>query len=191
MKALGLAIILAMTCSPVAQASETFQFDPAQSSISFKIRHFLGTAKGRFTKFSGTIEVDRERPEQSSVVATIQASSIDTGIAKRDEHLRGEDFFDVRKFPVIIFKSARVKQTGPNGGEIAGELTIHGITRPITLKAQLLEATESAAKAQKTRWRVATSLNRSGFKLGSNRVASSMIGEEVAIDIQIEAEREK
>ena len=126
------------------------------------------------------------------MIATIQVSSIDTAIAKRDEHLRGEDFFDVRKFPEITFKSRRVKQTGPNGGEIVGDLTMHGITRPITLKVQLLGSPESAAKNQRTRWRVTTApLKRSDFKLGWSKgiEAVSMIGDDVAVDIQIEARR--
>ena len=180
---------LAVVCSP-ARASDTFRFDPAQSSISFKIRHLLGSAKGRFTKFNGTIEIDRNHPEQSSVIATIQVMSIDTANAKRDEHLRSEDFFNVRKFPEIIFKSRRVKQTGSNAGEIAGDLTMHGITRPVTLQVQLVGSPESAAKSQRTRWRVTTApLKRSDFTLGSRKGAFSVIGNEVAVDIQIEANR--
>src|SRR4030081_3933685 len=99
-----------------ARANEIFKFDPAHSTIAFKVRHLLGSAKGKFTRFSGTIDVDREHPEKSSVVATIKAASIDTAIAKRDEHLRSVDFFDVGKFPEITFKSRRVKQTGANTG---------------------------------------------------------------------------
>ena len=87
--ALGLCLVVG---GASARANEIFRFDPSRSTIEFKVRHFFGTAKGKFTKFSGTIEVDREHPEKSSVIATIQAASIDTAIAKRDEHLRGEDF---------------------------------------------------------------------------------------------------
>ncbi len=146
---------------------EIFKFDQAHSTIAFKVRHMLGSAKGKFTKFSGTIEVDREHPEKSSVVATIQAASIDTANAKRDEHLRTADFFNVRQFPEITFKSRRVKQTGPNAGEIAGDLTMHGVTRPITLNVQLLGDSQSAAKNATTRWRVTTApLKRSDFGIG-------------------------
>src|ERR1700676_5466641 len=113
---LALAVALTIFFARSTDAGDIFKFDPAHSTIAFKVRHFLGSAKGRFTKFSGTIEVDREHPEKSSVVATIQAASIDTAIAKRDEHLRGADFFNVQKFPEITFKSRHVKQTGPNAG---------------------------------------------------------------------------
>ena len=177
-----------------ARANEIFRFDPSRSTIEFKVRHFLGTAKGKFTKFSGTIDVDREHPEKSSVVATIQTASIDTAIAKRDEHLRSPDFFNVQQYPEITFKSRRVKQTGANTGEITGDFTMHGVTRAIILSVQLLGDPESAAKSQTTRWRVTTApLKRSEFKLGWSKGVEtvSMIGDEVSVDIQIEATRAK
>jgi polyisoprenoid-binding protein YceI len=177
-----------------AEANEIFKFDHDHSTIAFKVRHMLGSAKGKFTKFSGTIDVDRDHPEKSSVTATIQAPSIDTAIAKRDEHLRSPDFFNVQQYPEITFKSRRVKQTGANTGEITGDFTMHGVTRAITLSVQLLGDPESAAKSQTTRWRVTTApLKRSEFKLGWSRGVEtvSMIGDEVSVDIQIEATRAK
>jgi len=189
--ALGLSLVVGV--SPI-RANEIFKFDSARSAIAFRVRHMLGTAKGTFTKFSGTIEIDREHPEKSSVVATIQAASIDTAIAKRDEHLRSADFFNAQQYPEITFKSRRVKQTGANTGEIAGDFSMHGVTRAITLNVQLLGDPESAAKGQTTRWRVTTApLKRSEFKLGWSKGVEtvSMIGDEVAVDIQIEATREK
>ena len=175
-----------------ASANEIFKFDPAHSTIAFKVRHMLGTAKGKFTKFSGTIEVDRDHPEKSSVVATIQAASIDTANAKRDDHLRTADFFNVRQYPEITFKSRRVKQTGPNAGEIVGDLTMHGVTRPITLNVQLLGDSESAARNPTTRWRVTTApLKRSDFGIGQGTGGAWMIGNDVAVEIEIEAVRAK
>lgn len=177
-----------------AEANEIFKFDQDHSTIAFKVRHMLGSAKGKFTKFSGMIDVDRDHPEKSSVTATIQAPSIDTAIAKRDEHLRSPDFFNVQQYPEITFKSRRVKQTGANTGEITGDFTMHGVTRAITLSVQLLGDPESAAKSQTTRWRVTTApLKRSEFKLGWSRGVEtvSMIGDEVSVDIQIEATRAK
>jgi polyisoprenoid-binding protein YceI len=188
--ALGLCLVVGASS---ACANEIFKIDPAHSTIAFKVRHFFGTAKGKFTKFSGTIEVDREQPEKSSVTASIQTASIDTAMSKRDEHLRGEDFFNVQKFPEITFKSRRVKQTGPTG-EITGDLTMHGVTREITLRVQLLGMPESAGKNQTTRWRVTTApIKRSEFGLSWSKSveAVSMIGDEVAVTIEIEAERAK
>ena len=175
-----------------ARANEIFKFDSAHSTIAFKVQHMLGTAKGTFTKFSGTIEVDREHPEKSSVVATIQTASINTAIAKRDEHLRSADFFNVQQYPEITFKSRRVKRTGANTGEIAGDFSMHGVTCAITLNVQLLGDPGSAPSGQTMRWRVTTApLSRSGFKLGWSKGVEtvSMIGDNVAVDIQIEATR--
>jgi polyisoprenoid-binding protein YceI len=187
--ALGLCLLVAGSS---ARANEVFKFDPAHSTIAFKVRHLLGSAKGKFTKFSGTIEIDRDHPEKSSVTATIQVASIDTGIPKRDEHLRSADFFNVQQYPEITFKSRRVKRTGPASGEVGGDLTMHGVTRAITLNVQLLGDSEAAAKNPTTRWRVTTApLKRSEFKLGWSKGVEtvSMIGDEVAVNIEIEADR--
>ena len=186
---LATALCLAVTSSS-AVANEIFTIDPAHSTIAFKVRHLLGTAKGRFTRFSGTIGLDREQPAKSSVTASIQVASIDTAIAKRDEHLRSGDFFNGQKFPEITFKSHRVKQTGPAAGEIVGDLTMHGVTREIVLRVELLGSPELAAKNQTTRWRVTTApIRRSQFGLGWSKSveAVSMVSDEVAVDIQIEA----
>jgi polyisoprenoid-binding protein YceI len=123
-------LVVATVCLCATSRADTFKIDSAHSTIAFKVRHMLGTAKGHFAKFKGTIEVNREHPEQSAVTVTIDAESIDTAIAKRDDHLRRE-LFDVAKYPEITFKSRRVKQTGPNKGEIAGDLTMRGVTRAI------------------------------------------------------------
>lgn len=185
--ALGLCLVVGGSS---VRANESFKFDPARSTIAFKVRHMLGSAKGKFTKFSGTIEVDRDHPEKSSVVATIQATSIDTANTKRDVHLRSADFFNVQQFPEITFKSRRVKQTGPNAGEIVGDLTMHGVTRPITLTVQLLGDSESAVKNSTTRWRVTTRpLKRSDFGIGKGAGGAWTIGDEVAVEIEIEAAR--
>jgi polyisoprenoid-binding protein YceI len=178
-------ILLAVICvGASARANEIFKIEPSHSTIAFKVRHMLGTAKGKFSKFSGTIVVDREHPEQSSVTVTIAAASIDTGIAKRDEHLRGE-LFNVAKYPEITFKSRRVKQTGANAGEISGDLTMHGVIRGMVLNVQLLSATDES------RWRVTTTpLKRGEFGLVFSKSAEtvSMIADDVAVEIEIGAQ---
>jgi polyisoprenoid-binding protein YceI len=189
MKPLRLILFAALCLCGSAQAGDTFKIDPAHSTIAFKVRHMLGTAKGNFSKFSGTINVDRDHPEQSSVTVTIETASIDTGIAKRDEHLRGE-LFNVAKYPEITFKSRRVKQTGPNTGEIIGDFTMHGMTRPMTLNVQLISSPEALAKSPTSRWRVTTApLKRGQFGLVFSQSAEtvSMIADDVAVDIEIGA----
>ncbi len=179
MKVFGLSLLCAIAICPAAHATDTFNIDPAHSTIAFKVRHMLGSAKGNFSKFSGTIVVDRDHPEQSSVSVKIAASSIDTGITKRDEHLRAE-LFNVAKYPEITFKSRKVKQTGPNSGQIVGDLTMHGVSREITL---------NVANAG-TRWRVSTApIRRSEFGLVFSKSAEtvSMIADDVTVEIEIAA----
>jgi polyisoprenoid-binding protein YceI len=179
-------LLLASALCVSANGAETFKIDSARSTIAFKVRHLLGAAKGNFSKFSGTIVVDREHPEQSSVNVKIAAASIDTGIAKRDEHLR-EGLFNVAKYPEITFKSRQVKETGANSGQIVGDFTMHGVTREITLNVQLVSNGG-------TRWRATTApLRRSEFGLVFSKTAETMSGiaDDVAVDIEIEAEREK
>ena len=175
---------------PSADAAEVFKIVPARSTIGFKVHQAITTVTGRFKQFGGTIELDREHPEKSSVTATIQVKSIDTGIAKRDAHLCSPDFFYTAKFPEITFKSRGVKQTGPDAGDIVGDFTMHGVTKPITLHVKLL----TKRGEEVTRWQVTTQpLSRREFGLQFSKTLESvsMIGDEVAINIEIEAVRSK
>src|SRR6266498_5954357 len=135
--------------SSAALANETYRFDQSHSTIGFSVHQFLGTTHGKFTKFNGKIDVDREHPENSSVTAQINVRSIDTQIKKRDDHLRSAEFFNVEKFPQITFKSRSVKQTGPQSGDILGGLTMHGVTKPVTLHVKLLTPLNETSQ---TRW---------------------------------------
>src|SRR5215470_1967061 len=172
-----------------ASANETYKFDQSGSTIGFGVHQFLGTTRGKFTNFSGRIEVDREHPENSSVTAQINVRSIDTRIKKRDDHLRSAEFFNVEQFPHITFKSRSVKQTGPQSGDIPGDLTIHGVTKPITLHVKLLTPLNETGR---TRWSVTTEpITRRDFNLLFAPAAESVSGisQTVAINIEIEAKR--
>jgi len=172
-----------------AAAKENYKFDPSGSSIGFSVHQFLGTTRGKFANFSGRIEVDREHPENSSVTAQIDVRSIDTRIKKRDDHLRSAEFFNVEKFPQMTFKSRSVRRTGPQSGDILGDLTIHGVTQPITLHVKLLTPLNETAR---TRWAVSCdAINRRDFNLmfAQGTEAISGISQTVAINIEIEAKR--
>jgi len=175
--------------SSVALANESYNFDPARSKMGFSVHQFLGTTHGKFTKFAGKIDIDREHPENSSVTARIDVRSIDTGIVKRDDHLRSAEFFAVEKYPEITFKSRSVKQTGPHAGDIAGDLTMHGVTKPITLHAKLLS---SPNDPKQTRWALTTDpLKRRDFNLMFAQAAEAMSGisQTVTVNIEIQATR--
>jgi len=183
------AAVAVIALSSAAVANESYKFDQAHSTIGFSVHQFLGTTHGKFTKFDGKIDIDREHPENSSVTARIDVSSIDTGIVKRDNHLRSPEFFAVEKYPEITFKSRSVKQTGPQAGDILGDLTMRGVTKPITLHVKLLT---SPNETKQTRWAVTTDpLKRRDFNLMFAQGAESVSGisQTVSINIEIEATR--
>jgi len=172
-----------------ASANETYKFDPSGSTIGFSVHQFVGTTHGKFTKFNGKIDVDREHLENSSVTVQIDVRSIDTRIKKRDDHLRGPEFFNVEKFPQMTFKSRSVKRTGPQSGDIIGDFTMHGVTKPITLHVKLLTPMNETTR---TRWSVMTDpITRRDFNLMFSPAAETVSGisQTVAINIEIEARR--
>ena len=178
-----------VTLSPVVWANEIYKFDPSGSTIGFTVHQFLGTTHGKFTSFSGKIDIDREHPENSSVAAQIDVRSIDTHIKRRDDHLRSPEFFNVEKFPQITFRSRSVKRTGPQSGDILGDLTMHGVTRPITLHVKLLTPLNETSR---TRWGVTTDpIMRRDFNLmfapGTETISG--ISQTAAINIEIESRR--
>ena len=184
-----IALVVIAGFRPAASASETYKFDPSGSTIGFAVHQFLGTTHGKFMKFFGKIEIDRDHPENSSVTAQIDVRSIDTRIKKRDDHLRSAEFFDVEKFPQMTFKSRSVKRTGSESGDIVGDLTMHGVTKPITLHVKLLTPISDTSR---TRWSVTTDpIVRRDFNLMFAPASESISGisQSVAINIEIEAKR--
>ena len=187
---LVVSFVLLAAVSSRALGNEIYKFDQSRSTIGFTVHQFLGTTHGKFAKFDGKIEIDREHPEKSSVVARIDIRSIDTGIVKRDNHLRSAEFFNVATFPEMTFKSGRVRQTGQQSGDIFGDLTMHGVTKPITLHVKLMSPISNDIK--ETRWAVTTEpLKRRDFNLMFSQGAESIsgIGQTVAVNIEIEASR--
>jgi polyisoprenoid-binding protein YceI len=171
-------------------ANEAYKFDSSRSTIGFRVHQFFVAATGKFTRFSGNIDLDRKYPERSSVSAKIQVSTINTGIKQRDDHLRSPEFFNVAKFPEITFRSRSVKQTGPQSGDIVGDLTMHGVTKLITLHVKLTTSLTDQGSLQRTRWEVTTDpLNRRDFGLvfGSATEAVLGISHDVPVKIDIEA----
>jgi polyisoprenoid-binding protein YceI len=184
-----IALFIIVGLGAAASAEESYKFEPSGSTVGFSVHQFLGTTHGKFTNFSGRIEVDREHPENSSVTAQIDVQSIDTRIKKRDDHLRSVEFFNVEKFPRITFKSRNVKRTGPQSGDILGDFTMHGVTKPVTLHVKLLTPINETAR---TRWSVTTDpIIRRDFNLMFAPATESISGisQTVAINMEIEAKR--
>lgn len=134
----SLAISLGLTLT--AAAADNYQVDAVHSQVFFRIKHLgIGYTYGRFNDISGTV-VEDEKPENMSLTFEVKAESIDTNNAKRDQHLKGTDFFNVKEFPTIKFVSKTVKSVDAKTLEVSGELTLHGVTKPLTVKLQRVGA---------------------------------------------------
>jgi polyisoprenoid-binding protein YceI len=174
--------------SAAAQAApSTWTIDPGHSNVSFSIRHFFTKVSGNFTKFSGAIVYDPANAANSSAKAEIDASSINTANERRDGHLKGADFFDVEKFPTLTFESTKVTPVGDKL-KIEGNLTMHGVTKPVTLEGAFI-----GSGPQKAGFEASGKLDRKDFGIIWNKVADqggAMLGDDVEIRIAIEANSE-
>ena len=178
--------------STASSFADTYKIDPVHSSIRFKVRHFFSYVNGSFQKFEGTIQYDPEQPEKSSVTATIDVASINTQNNDRDSDLRSDHFFDVAKYPTITFKSKSVKQTGADSADIIGDLTMHGVTKEITLHAKFLGKGKGMGGKSISGWQVTPEpIKRSTFGLTWNKAVegTAVVGEEVMIAIDVEADK--
>lgn len=173
-------------------AAETYDIDPVHSSVAFSVRHLVSKVNGSFTKFSGSITVDRGNPDANAVSATIETNSISTANEKRDGHLKSPDFFDTAKYDSITFKSTSWKKTGENTFDVAGDLTIHGVTKPVVLKTTLLGFGPGMQPGvQVSGWEATTTINRRDFGVNGPAMLGAAVGEDVTITISIEADLKK
>jgi polyisoprenoid-binding protein YceI len=190
-KILALVALSSGLVSVAPAAVETYVIDPVHSSVGFKVRHFLTKVPGSFTTFSGTITVDRDNLENSSVVAKIDVGSVTTGTEKRDNHLKSPDFFDVAKFDSITFTSTSWKKTGDATFDVTGDLTIHGVTKSVVLKVDLLGFGPGMMGAQLSGWDATTTIDRTDFGVDGPAMLGKALGNEVAVTISIEADLKK
>jgi polyisoprenoid-binding protein YceI len=180
----GLAVSLTAS---VRAAVETYSIDPVHSSIGFSLRHFVAKVPGTFTKFTGTLTLDRADLSKSSAEATIEVGSVSSANDKRDEHLRAADFFNVAQFPSASFKSTAWKKTGENTYAISGNLTVRGVTKPVVLNATLLGFGDGMGGAKLVGWEATTTLNRKDFGVSGPAMLGAALGDEVTLTIAIEA----
>src|ERR1700732_4028263 len=175
-----------------ALAADDYAIDKAHSSIGFQVRHLFSNVPGKFDDFTGTIRFDEANPEQSSGEVDIKTPSIDTGVKMRDDDLRSPNFFDATKYPETLFKSKSVKTTGNNTFEVTGDLTMHGVTKEVVLKVELVGKGAGLKPGSfVSGWDATTALKRSDFGLAWNKVieGTQVVGDDVKIELHIEADK--
>jgi polyisoprenoid-binding protein YceI len=170
----------------------TYELDDAHTAVEFVARHMLTKVRGRFTEFSGQIEV-AERPEDSSVAVEIKTASIQTDTGKRDEHLKSGDFLLIEEYPVITFTSTAVRPTGGTSFELDGDLTIRGVTRPVTLTGEFLGAGPGMdGKTPMLAATARTTIEREDWGVSWNMAVETggwLVSKKVDLEIEVEAHK--
>ncbi len=188
-RALSLALVLsAFAAGPVAAA--TWDIDPVHSHVGFKVEHLVVTkVRGNFNTFSGTVMIDDKDITKSKVNVTIDAASIDTRNQKRDDHLRSEDFFFVKKHPQITFTSTRIKKGKGKTLEVFGKLTMRGVTKPVRLVVEgpSPEVKDPGGNLHRG-LSATTTLRRQDWGLTWSKTVegTSVVGDEIEIEIEVE-----
>ncbi len=179
------AVALSLLAGTAAADPVAYEFDKSHANLSFSYNHLgYSTTDGRFGEWDGTLLIDTDAPENSSVEFTIDINSLDTFWADRDTHLKSPDFFDAAKFPNATFKSTKVEQSGEKQLQVTGDLTIKGITQTATLTVDVLAIGDHPmAKKPAAGFAVTTVLKRSDF--GMDKFVP-YVGDEVTVAFQTE-----
>jgi polyisoprenoid-binding protein YceI len=173
--------------------SSTWKIDPDHSAASFTVRHMgLSNVHGRFGGVSGEITIDPADVSKSSVKATIDTASIDTGVTLRDNHLKSPDFFDVAKYPTMTFVSKSIAKSG-DGYTVTGDLTMHGVTKQVVLAMDPPSGEQAMGKQTRRGFDATTSIHRQDFALnwgGTLKSGDAMVGDDVKVTLEVEAAKE-
>ena len=186
------ALALMMAAGVAIADTETYKIDPSHSNVGFSIRHFFSKVPGKFKTYEGTISLDPKDLSKTVVEVTIDTASIDTGNGDRDSHLQSSDFFDAAKFPKITFKSTGVTPQSATKATLKGELTMHGVTKPVTLDAEVLGFSPDPWGNFRAGFEAKTKLNRQDYGVSWNKVVEgggSVLSDDVEITINIEGVR--
>jgi polyisoprenoid-binding protein YceI len=168
----------------LVKAADSYQADTTHSSVVFRVKHMnTGYAWGRFNDITGSFVLDDQDPTQSQFEFQVEAASIDTGQAKRDQHLKSPDFFNAVQFPMIAFKSKAVASAGPSTFEVTGDLTLHGVTRPLTLKVVRTGAGKGPTGKPIAGIETNFAIRRSGFQMTK---MVGPVGDDVWINVSVE-----
>ncbi len=186
-------LLFALLAGSLQAETRTFSIDPARTLVQFEIKHFFGKVVGQFHDVRGTLEIDVDHPENSTVTAKCPSRTVDTANGTRDAHLRSE-LFETDKFPEVIFRSGKVVRTADDQADVTGDLTLHGVTHPIVLHVTLLERKTQSDGRELSRWRATGgTFSRRAFGLMWSRgvEAVSGIGDQITLKIECEAREVK
>jgi polyisoprenoid-binding protein YceI len=178
------------TQTTTAVATRTYTVDQSHSEVHFQVRHLLTKVRGRFSTFEGDIEYDAVAPERSSARFSIQAASIDTNEPRRDAHLRSADFFESATYPTLTFVSRGIERRSDDGFTVHGNLTIHGVTKPVALAATLLGIAKDPWGNERLAMEAETTIDRKDFGLNWNAALETggfLVGDDVKIELQLQA----
>jgi polyisoprenoid-binding protein YceI len=170
--------------------ARAYAIDKAHSEVTFQVRHLVTKVRGRFSDFSGSVQFDEERPERSTVTLTIDAATVDTNNADRDQHLRSDDFFAVQNYPTISFRSSHVVRTGADAYDVTGTVTIRGVAREITLPVTYLGTATDPWGNARAGFETELTTNRKDFGLTWNAALETggfLVGDDVRISVSIQA----
>jgi polyisoprenoid-binding protein YceI len=186
----SVATVIALALPALASAT-TWNIDPDHSNVGFKVRHLMvSNVKGSFEKHTGVVTINDKDITKSRVDVSIDTASVNTNVAKRDEHLRSSDFFDVAKYPTMTFVSKKVAKAGKGKLKVTGDLTLHGVTKEVVLDVDALSKESKDPWGNTRSGTVATTkINRKDFGLVYNAVLETggvAVGEEVTINLEIE-----
>jgi polyisoprenoid-binding protein YceI len=193
MKKLTLSL-LALAPALALAAPSTWNVDPSHSQVGFSVRHLvISNVRGEFSRYQGKIVLDDADVTRSTVEARIDADSIDTKVADRDAHLRSPDFFDVAKYPAITFRSTKVTKAGEGALKVAGDLTLHGVTKPVVLDVSTTPEVKGMMGETRRGFSATTKISRKEFGLAWNKLveAGPAVGDEVAIALDLEVVKDQ
>jgi polyisoprenoid-binding protein YceI len=189
-------LALALLAVPAFSLASTWEIDPAHSSAQFAVRHLMiSTVRGKLGKVTGVVNLDDSDPTKSSVQASVDAAGIDTGDAKRDEHLRSPEFLDTAKYPTVTFKSKKVAKVSDGQYKVTGDLTLHGVTKEVTLEVTGTPTplTDPFGNV-KLGGSATTRLNRQDFGIAWNKALDSggvVVGNDVDVTIDLEVTKKQ
>jgi polyisoprenoid-binding protein YceI len=189
-----LASLLALSPALALAATTTWNVDPSHSHVGFGVKHLvISNVRGEFSKYDGKVVLDDADVTRSTVEATVDVNSVDTKVADRDAHLKGPDFFDAARYPRMTFRSTNVAKAGKDALRVTGDLTLHGVTKPVVLDVATTPEVKGMYGETRRAFSGTTKLSRKEFGLAWNKLveAGPAVGDEVTIALDLEVVKDQ